>query len=208
MRPFSTISWRLAALFALLSTVMLAAPGCGDDEEAENCSGRTLVPHLSPISFNELWPPSPDEPDELGSSVRTPYEWVLRLQAKGIDDTPSCESVAISEICMVGSAEALAQFITYPDAPLTADPGDSNDATIQVTYQRETPSTTIDAVAMVVQSNATNFPTLVVPFCARVVPDGEPKNMLFFPGEEHPDGECTSPVQAPPAGERDDTLCP
>lgn len=196
MRSPWTLSVRILAV-GLLSLTVLTMGGCGGDDEEKSCSGRTLVPHLSPIAFEDMYPPADGIPDDLGTSERTPYEWVLRLQARGLDDVLSCESVTIDKICLVGSDEAVQQFLTYPEAPLTADPGDSNDAHLQLTYIRDTPSGSVDNVALVIQSNATNFPTLVVPVCARVIPDGQDK---LIP-------ECTSPVTPPAAGQRDDTLC-
>ena len=69
---------------------------------------------------------------------------------------------------------------------------------VRLTYERDEPNggDDVDDIAVVIQSNATNFPTLVVPVCARVIPEGQERSSI----------ECTSPVSVP-AGERDDSLC-
>ena len=99
----------------------------------------------------------------------------------------------IDAVCLEGSADALAQFAI--EGPVPDTPKRDEDAALRVTYERQAPGGP-DHVAIIVQSNAENFPTLVVPVCAQVVAEGT-ERIIF---------ECESPVTVAP-GARDDTLC-
>lgn len=169
-------------LSMLLPVSLLLFAGCNQEEATGSAE---LTPHVSPIVLGDMYPENSDEVD-LASNERTPYEFVLLLRATG--DAP----VEISEACLVGPDSDM--FILEGPTPATVDR--SVEGALRLTYTRTEPSDSIDNVALVVQSNAQNFPTLVVPACARVVPDGEDR--FGF--------ECTSPVTVP-EGTKDDTLC-
>ena len=77
-------------------------------------------------------------------------------------------------------------------------------AALRITYSPTAVNTDLDGdgapdpdnAAIVIQSNAKNFPTLVVPICARLVPAGTKRTEFV----------CTSPVTLV-AGTKDATLC-
>lgn len=138
--------------------------------------------------MGELYPLGNAEED-VTSNERTPFEQVILLRARGEGE------VTIDKICLAG--DAASQFILEGPRPGVATP--ALDAAVRVTYERDTPNSgdEVDQVALVVQSNASNAPTLIVPICARVVRNGAERQPI----------QCDSPVSVP-AGERDDTLCP
>lgn len=178
-----------------LSLVGLSFSACGGEsgQEGEVCEGRQLIPHLSPISFGELNPLGNREPD-LSSPQRTPFEYVLLLQS------PCNEEVKIDKVCLVGDSAKngsdTAQFELEGPEPGVAKRG--REAVLRLTYERQTPNEggDSDQVAIVVQSNAENHPTLVIPLCARVVADGTEKSDL----------PCESPVVIE-AGQKNAALC-
>ncbi|MEZ4459902.1 MAG: hypothetical protein R3E66_09265 [bacterium] len=149
--------------FALM---LLFAAACGGTEDA---NGPEVVPHVSPVQLGDFWPQGNTDPD-YGNNERTPYEWVLLLQSVG--DEP----VKVSKACLVGDAS---NFIIEGPVPTTIPAGD--EGAIRLTYGRNNPGS--DRVAVVVRSNAKNFPTLVVPLCASVVADGADKNKAVQPCE-------------------------
>jgi hypothetical protein len=170
-------------LFATcLLALLVAAGGCGDS--ASEVAGSTIIPHLAPVSFGERY------------AGQQPYEWVLLLRSTG------GQKLKIDEICLVGDEEDgsdVAQFVLEvedQELPATVEAG--GDFGVRLTYQRQEPNAGDDAdqVAVVVQSNASNFPTLVIPVCARVVADGAERAEL----------ECQSPVTVE-AGESAPDLC-
>ena len=84
-------------------------------------------------------------------------------------------------------------FFTLADIEeLTGWPGQRGFSTITIAHT----TFSLAYVAIIVQSNATNLPTLVVPICARIVAPGDPLGAVA----------CASPVSVEP-GERDSTLC-
>jgi len=145
-----------------------------------------ILPSQSPARLGQMWPLGTNEPDP-GTTERVPYEWVLLLKTES-------GALEVDEVCLVGGADALAQFAL--EGPVPATPKRDKDAALRITYDRQAPGGP-DNIAVIVQSNADNFPTLVVPVCAQVVADGE-ERIIF---------ECTSPETVAP-GQRDDTLCP
>ena len=183
-RPFLKAS--VAALF-----VGLLVAGCGD--AADSSGGPAILPHQSPVSFGELYPQGNRDP-EPGSSLRTPYEWVLLLQSSGDD------ALKINKVCLVGTREdgadvsAFTVEVENQDLPATVE--SRRDFGVRLTYDRQSPTADADQIALVVQSNATNFPTLIVPVCARVIAEGEERGSVA----------CEAPVSVP-AGESDPTLC-
>lgn len=181
---------RLSTAACLLA---LAATGCGDN--GEGGGSAEILPHQSPASFGEMYPTGNNEPDPTGN-VRTPFEWVLLLQSTG--DAP----LEISEVCLVGDeadgsdVDKFTLEVENQDLPASVDAGD--EFGLRLTYDRQEPNEGDDAdqVAVVVQSNASNFPTLIVPVCARVIADGEEQGTV----------ECQSPVTVA-EGESDTSLC-
>jgi hypothetical protein len=164
-----------------VSLVVLAfLAACSGTEEAE---GPLLVPHRSPVQLGEFWPQGNTDP-EPGNVERTPYEWVLLLQSEG--DEP----VEVKKTCMIGDTT---HFIIEGPIPTTIPAGD--EGAVRLTYSRQNAGS--DRIAVVVKSNAKNFPTLIVPVCAAVVADGAEKNTNVQP--------CEFPESQIPA---DEELCP
>ena len=176
--------------------------GCGgaDSDDPSACTSPEVLPHLSPVTLPDMLE-LPDGIDaDAGTAKHAPYEWVLLLQS-------GCEQpVEISEICIVGdkhNGKDNSQAFTI-EGPVPASVPFGTESAIRVTYNPD--SLNIDAdgddvpepdrVAIVVQSNAANFPTLIVPLCARMV----------APDSDYPEYECTSPVSLSP-GAVDLTLC-
>lgn len=178
----------------LVAAAMLIATGCGDN--GSDAGGAEILPHQSPASFGEMYPLGNHDADPTGN-VRTPFEWVLLLQNPGGAD------LQIDKVCVVGTKDDgsdVDQFtVEVEDQNLPASVAPGDDFGVRVTYDRQQPNSgdEADQVAVVVQSNATDYPTLVVPVCARVISDGAERGTVT----------CQSPVQVP-AGEKDDTLCP
>jgi hypothetical protein len=182
----------LAVAGACLIGVSLTACGSGE-QEGESCGERSLIPHISSISFGELYPLGNREPD-VSSSVRSPFEYVLLLHA------PCSAEVAIEEVCLIGDSNRggadVAPFILEGPEPDKARRG--RDAVLRLTYEGQTPheGDEGDHIAIVIQSNAEDNPTLVVPLCARVVAEGTEKSELV----------CRPPVTVQP-GQKVADLC-
>jgi hypothetical protein len=176
--------------------VLAASTSCGGGGEEGTCTGPEILPHRSPVPLIEMYPTTGNEENiEPNSPESTPYEYVLLLQATcGVP-------VEIQKTCLIGEEDDdgnsdADQFELEGPVPDEARPGE--EAAMRITYTREQPNSgdDVDNAALVVQSNAENFPTLVVPVCGRVVADGEERGPT----------ECASPVTVDP-GERDDSLC-
>ncbi len=180
-----------SSLVWLVPLLMITLVGCGDEESSDLCSGRTILPHQSPAVFGQMFPLGTRDIDVV-NATRVPFEWVLLLQA------PCEESVTIEKVCLIGEdakeGDDVAHFIL--EGPVPGSASAAEPAAVRITYDREEPVGTIDNVALVIQSNASNYPTLVVPICAQTVADGE----------ERVEIECTSPVMVD-EGEAVD-LCP
>lgn len=194
------MTWQHRQTCALLvaALVCVGTAGCGGGEQGtETCEGPEIWPHRSPVNFREAYPPGDEEPNR-GDPTRTPFEWTLHLESM-------CErDVQVETACLVGEED---DGQTGTDAehfqlegPRPSTITQETDGLIRLTYDREQPNPDgdTDQAAVVVQSNAENFPTLVVPVCARVVQEAE--------GTERELVTCASPVSVP-EGERDDELC-
>lgn len=186
-------------LSAVLAGLVVALGGCGNTDESQDlCKGPELLPNRSPVSLGEIFPPSEDIEPNPGDNTRTPVEWTVLLES-------TCrESVEISETCVVGendenSDQSDAQFFEMLGPTKTSVPTDEETA-VRLSYEREAPNREddVDNIALVVQSNATNFPTLVVPLCGRVIETGEDPGAVT----------CESPIEAPPKGEKKSDICP
>lgn len=176
-------------LLCSASLLGLLGAGCGDAAESE----AKILPHQSPASFGELYPLG-NHNAEPRNPQRTPYEWVLLLQSTGSD------ALIIEEVCIIGTrddgADAAAFSVEVEDQHLPATVQAGRDFGVRITYDRQSHSADADQVALVVQSNATNFPTLIVPVCARVIADGQERGAVA----------CQAPVSVAP-GARDPDLC-
>ncbi|MBA2665279.1 MAG: hypothetical protein H0U74_23525 [Bradymonadaceae bacterium] len=176
-----------------LALVLAATIGCSSESESSLCEGPEILPHLSPVSLGEFYPLG-NNPANLTSNTRTPFEWVLLLQSTCSND------VKITKTCLVGdptkNGSDTEQFIIEGPVPATATLG--AEAAMRVTYERRDPNggSDSDQVALVIQSNATNYPTLIVPICARVVEEGATKAAL----------PCASPIVVA-AGDKRADLC-
>jgi len=199
MSRASSGDWVMALCVVLAAGAVLLAPACGAREADTGCTQPTIMPHLSPANFGDL---NPAPTDGSASTAQTvPYEWALVLLSK------CSQPVAISKICIVGDnhngVKGNRAFYTEGPEPATAAPG--VDPVVRITYDPKELNTDQngdgkpdpDNVALVVQSNALNFPTLVVPICARLVAAGTAPAAF----------DCTSPVTIA-AGKKDGTLCP
>lgn len=167
----------ISLLGAMVAASALLMAGACDSEAA---GGAEILPHLSPVNFGDLYPLGNRQPEPT-SNERVPYEWVLLLQNGG------SESLRISKVCLLddnhnGVAGDKAFSIRVSDAlPLTVVPG--SEAAVEITFEHEELNVDLDGdteadpdtVALVVESNAKNYPTLVIPVCARLVENGTEK---------------------------------
>ena len=182
-----------AGVLAMVPAVVaMSLTGCGLPDDDDGCTSPELLPHQSPAALGVMYPTGESDPDSAGN-LRTPFDWVLLL------DSQCSEPVEIQEVCLVGDESATQQFTVETESenlPASVDGGD--DYAVRLTYDRQDPNSgdNADQIGVVIQSNAKNFPTLIVPVCARVVADGEDRGTV----------ECEPPVEVP-QGERDDSLC-
>lgn len=159
----------------LLALAALVFNGCSEDEEdPAGCEGPELTPHLSPVSFGELYPLGSNE-ENTATNERVPYEWTLQLLSMCKKD------VSIEKICMVGDTEdengnVIFSFENPPQMKATA----TDSATVRIRYERSTPNPgdEVDDVALIVRSNDKEHPTMVIAVCARVVADGSEKKTV------------------------------
>lgn len=189
---------RLVALAALTLTAALVA-GC-DSASSSGCEGPEILPHLSPANLGNFHPLPSGEAADPGDPASVPYEVTLFLRS-------TCSApLVIDRVCVVGDAhngdESDPAFTIEGPVPATVNKGDA--AAVRLTYDNSHVNRDLnsdgardpDRVAVVVQSNAVNFPTLVVPVCAAIIPADE--NATAF--------SCDSPVTVP-AGTVDPSLC-
>lgn len=183
-------------LLSLVALGHLSACSSDDGDSTELCAGVKIEPHVPQVPLGQMYPtPAKAEDRDLASRESTPYEWVLRLRSK-------CdEPVKVTKVCLVGDAAKngadVEQFTLEGPKPTTID--STFDGAIRITYKRQMPNSgdDIDNVAVVIQSNAANAPTLVVPVCASVVKDGQERTSIT----------CTAPVMVA-EGQKDESLCP
>jgi len=172
---------------------------CGSDDFV--CEGAGILPHESPKALGIFRLLEGGETPNPGSPEAVPYEWTLFLQSTC--GTP----LIIEKVCIVGDghngdADDPAFSI---DGPVPATVTKGRFAAVRVTYDVGSVNEDLDddderdsdSVAIVIQSNATNFPTLVVPICAITVPKNAVATTTY---------SCASPVIVP-AGQADRTLC-
>lgn len=184
---------------ALAGCLVGWSAGCGDSAGGSDLDeGPCISPNLGSVSLGEVFPPSEAVEPNPGNNSRSPVEWSVVLES-------NCDrSVEISETCVVGeeddgSNQSDAEVFTK-EGPRPEGPVETGEETVvRITYEREQPNSEgdTDKIAVVVQSNADNTPTLVVPICARVVGEDEERGPI----------ECSSPVEIPDDGERIEGLC-
>ena len=163
-----------------------AAISCGPPPEN---AGRRIRPHLNPIYFGDMEElPNGEEPDPT-TGTYPPFAWTLQLQSWGT------EPVTISDDCAVGDTEAFT-YEYEPNASMTIDPG--AELLVRITYTRTKPrgDGNPDHVSFVFQSDADDYPTLVVTACGRTIPSGQ-----------MPDNSWLCEPQADPAQQPDRSLC-
>lgn len=177
----------------------LGMTGC--DSDGGTCQGPMILPAESPKALGPFRVLADGEVHQPGSPAIVPYEWTLFLQ------NDCGEPLKIDKVCVIGDGhngdEDDPSFLLEGPVPATVTQG--NAAALRVTFDNDEPNRDRDDdgardpdnVAIVVQSNATNFPTLVVPVCALIVPRDELASASF---------SCTSPLTVP-AGKADRTLC-
>jgi len=178
---------------------MLGFAAC--ESEDTTCDGAGILPHESPKALGLFRLLERDEVPNPGSAEAVPFEWTLFLEST------CAKPLVIDKVCIVGDAhngdvEDPAFTIEGP-VPDTVSKG--SHAALRITYEVDSVNEDLDddgerdadSIAIVIQSNATNFPTLVVPVCAITVPKNELETSTY---------RCASPVVVPP-GKADRTLC-
>jgi hypothetical protein len=172
----------------------LAMAGCGPSGDDDGCSERSLGAVFSRSNnLGAMFPFDADDSD-VSDDSRVPYEWTVLLR------TECAAPVTIDKVCLVGAngaadAPAVSQFLL--EGPTATEVTSQEDAAVRLTYNRRQPGG-VDNVALLVESNAADFPTLVIPVCARVVENGAERGAI----------ECTTPVPVPAAGEAASASCP
>ena len=184
-------------VIGLFAASALASACGGTDGGSDLCKGPKLLPDQSPIILGEMYPSKKGIAENPGDNTRVPVERTVLLES-------TCrKTVEISTSCLVGENDegdnsSDAEFYTMEGPTQNSVPSDAESA-VRLTYERKDPNNKddIDNVALVVQSNAVNYPTMVIPFCARVVKEGTDRKAI----------SCTTPVQAPPQGEKKTGIC-
>lgn len=189
-------------LMVAIPALAVAVAGCSGTDGNGNggaCDEPTLQHSPKPFNFPEAHPPEDGE-ENRGDRERTPFEatFHLRSQCRG-EDIEVEKSCLVEEGDEIGYGKTTEHFSIEGPEPSTISHG--QDSVIRLTYTREEPNQgdDIDDAAMVIQSNAANWPTLVVPVCARVVPESEDRDPERVP--------CAAPIEQPEKGEKVDGLC-
>jgi hypothetical protein len=176
----------LATLAVFALTVLVTA--CGPEGV---CTSPEILPSNSPAALGTMQMLPAGEDPNPGANNFTPFEWTLQLQS-------SCagQNLKVEKVCKAGDPRE-AFLLEGPEPEGEDIPGGAS-ALVRVTYDPDGPNSgeEVDQMAVVVQSNATNFPTLVVPVCARAIPEGGTPTAIT----------CESPVSIG-EGEKDESLC-
>lgn len=185
-----------------VSALSLTLIGCSgtDGNSNETCSAPQLRHSPTPFSFQEAFPPPDDNADEnRGDRTRTPFEATFHLRSGCEKDVDVQKTCLIGEGEETGSGKTTEHFAVEGPKPSTVKEG--TDSVLRITYDRDQPNSgdDVDNAAMVIQSNAGNLPTLVVPMCARVIQKSQDASRQPV--------ECESPVEIPSAGEKKEGLC-
>jgi len=171
--------------FVMLVCVAFATSAlAGCPEDSTECSAPQLLPSLSPVNMGNMQEKDGNTVDNPGSNDNPPFTVNLLLSSL------CTESVVIDKICMVGQSD---NFNLRGPEPSTVP--FNQETAVEITYDRNG-SGGVEQAALVIQSNATNFPTMVIPVCARTVSDAADAETFL----------CESPVTVA-EGTKDDTLC-
>ncbi len=175
---------------------LLAAPGC--DGAQDTCTGAYIEAARPAIDLGDRLARPAGSPGDLLDTTRVPVRQTLLLRN-------TCGApLTLREVCLINDGHNgvdgdPAFALEGPDRTRVA-PGDV--AGVRVTYDHPEPNDDLDQDAvrdpdraiLVVQSDAHNAPTLVVPVCGRILPDGEtadpydcPAPFALPPGEALPD---------------------
>jgi hypothetical protein len=185
------------ATFLAITGLCVLLFACGPAENA----GPRIRPALSPISFGDIHPRPGGVAPDPNSNTYVPFEFTLLLQSVGTD------TVNIQEVCIVGDAHngEAGNTAFSLEGPDRDDIPALREAAVRITFEHGDTNRDLngdgepdpDQVALVIQSDAVDYPTLVVPMCARVIPTSREPQPI----------ECNSPVTAPPEGVADRELC-
>ena len=191
-----TPRFRRICIAAAAPALSLSLIGCSgtDGNTGETCEGPKFVYNPpAPAYFQEAFPPKNDGTDSRGTKEHTPYEINFQLNSQ-------CEKdVEIQNWCLLGDSQDLEHFTLEEPSNTTFSREESS--VVRLTYSRETPNQgdDADAVALVLQTNATNLPTLVAPICTRVIEKTEDATRKTV--------ECESPVEVVEPGTKKEGLC-
>ncbi len=153
-----------AKYFALCAASCLCF-GCGSSDE----EGGDILPAVSPVNLGKLWPQGANDA-EPGSNERVPYEFALLVEAENA-------AINIEKACLIGNQGVInSNWILESEDPLPSKVNGGEQYAFRLTYERENPGR--DAIALVIESDAGNFPQLVVPVCAETVADGQDKSIV------------------------------
>lgn len=188
----------MRGMIVSLGVALSFGVGCGSGSEFG--SGPRIRPGLSPAVLGNLVLDTNASPAQGCSTGIAPCQWVLTIHSVGTD------TLVINRVCIEGNTRGAFSIegpegLNEPDTDGSLAVAEQTDALLRITYDHDDldPARNIDNIAVVIQSDAKDFPTLVVPVCGRMLDANDPP----------PDPvECTTPVPAPAEGERDDTLCP
>lgn len=152
-----------------------AFPGC-DSDESEGCTSPEVLPHISPVMLGDFYPQGGTDADP-GDNERAPFEFVLLLRSQ-------CSApVKVDKACIVGDDRGAFTL----EGPTPESIPSNEEGAIRITYDHPdpTPNGAMEHVAVIVESNATNFPSLIVPFCARIIANGEDKRNYGDPANAY-----------------------
>ncbi len=192
---------------ALPSVMVLLLTGLvvGACDAEEGSCGPLISPHVSPVYFGDVKKLANGAEPDVATLDTAPFEFVLILES-ACDPAVGGPDLVIDGLCLVGDAHngdpLDPAFSVEGPVPSVLAPGEL--AAVRITYDpsavaEDTDDDGVpdyDSVALVVQSNATDTPTLVIPMCARLVG----QNADLEPAA------CTSPVPLV-EGEADLSLC-
>ena len=178
--------------------LLLLLIGCAP--EADPCSGATLEVGTEAVHFGDLTLLSGGAIGDPNTADQVPSRrTVLLRNACG-------PALRIHQVCLIqnehnGEAGSTAFYLEGPDRAVL---GPGQTAGLRLTFDAQTVSDDLnqdaerdpDRATLVIQSDAHNTPTHVIPVCARTVPEGE----------ANPPYDCPAPFTIP-AGEALPDLC-
>lgn len=172
-----------------LAVALLVVTGAGwtaCDDASTECEQPELVSTLSPVNLGNMVKRG-SEPIDEATNTNPPYALALLLSSTCL------QPVVIEKVCVVGDKASFSLRGPNPESvPFRTE------TAIEITYDRTgtSPNGKPEQAALVIQSNAVNQPTMVIPLCARTVDNVSQKTVFA----------CESPVTVE-VGAKDDTLC-